>query len=88
MEAVLKEKSIEGVDLSRLITFLQDLESAEPGVFSYSNYDDDPNILPWETVFITKEEWEEHVREVSPSWFINREKMEERLREQETADAE
>ncbi len=36
MEAVLKEKSIEGVDLSRLITFLQDLESAEPGVFSYS----------------------------------------------------
>ena len=49
---------------------------------------DDPNILPWETVFITKEEWEEHVRELSPSWFINREKMEERLRELETAEAE
>lgn len=81
MESVLKEKSIEGVDLSRLITFLQDLESAEPGVFSYSKYHDDPAILPWEDVIISKEEWEEHMRESNPSWFINREKMEERARE-------
>ncbi len=85
-EAVLKEKSIEGVDLGRLITFLQDLERGDLSIFG--KYHDDPNILPWETVFITKEEWEEHVRELSPSWFINREKMEERLRELETAEAE
>ena len=85
-EAVLKEKSIEGVDLGRLITFLQDLERGDLSIFG--KYHDDPNILPWETVFITKEEWEEHVRELSPSWFINREKMEERLRDLETAEAE
>ena len=86
MEAVLKEKSIEGVDLGRLITFLQDLERSDLSVLE--KYHDDPAILPWETVFITKEEWEEHVREVSPSWHINKEKMEERLRELESADAE
>ena len=88
MEAVLKEKSIEGVDLGRLITFLQDLESTEPGAYSHSKYHDDPVILPWENVIISKEEWEEHMRESNPSWHINKEKMEERLRELETADAD
>ena len=86
MESVLKEKSIEGVDLSRLVSFLQDLESGDLNIFE--KYHDDPAILPWEDVIISKEEWEEHVREANPSWFINREKKEERLRELETADAE
>ena len=79
MEAELTNKSIEGVDLGRLITFLQDLERGDLDV--YGKYHDNPANLPWETVYISKEEWEEHVREENPSWFINKEKLEERARE-------
>ena len=86
MEAELTNKSIEGVDLGRLITFLQDLERGDLDV--YGKYHDNPANLPWETVYISKEEWEEYMRESSPSWFINREKMEERARELATAEAE
>lgn len=86
MEAELTNKSIEGVDLGRLITFLQDLERGDLDV--YGKYHDNPANLPWETVYISKEEWEEHVREENPSWFINKEKLEERARELAGSEAE
>ncbi len=88
MEETLKATKIDGIDLGRLITFLQDLESAEPGGYSYSKYHDDPAILPWEDVIISREEWEEHVREENPSWFINKKKLEERARELASTEAE
>lgn len=87
MEETLKAAKIEGVDLGRLITFLQDLDSEEDP-FAFTKYYDDPAILPWENVPISKEEWEEHVRESNPSWNINKEKMEERLRELASTEAE
>jgi len=60
-EAQLKEASFEGIDLGRLITFLRDLESGD-----YERLDlyIDPADLPWETVAITKEQWNEHFREI------------------------
>lgn len=87
MEETLKAAKIEGVDLGRLITFLQDLDSEEDP-FAFTKYHDDPAILPWEDVIISKEEWEEHVREANPSWFINKEKLEERARELAGTEAE
>ena len=59
MEAALSEKKIEGIDLGRLILFLQALEEG-----SAEKYHEDPSILPWETVTISKEEWDEHMREL------------------------
>ena len=58
MEVVLSEKEIEGIDLGRLNAFLQDLEEGKT-----DNYYEDPSILPWETVSISKEEWDEYLRE-------------------------
>ena len=58
MEAALSEKKIEGIDFGRLNCFLQALEEGNA-----EKYHEDPSVLPWETVTISKEEWDEHMRE-------------------------
>lgn len=58
MEDELKSINIEGIDFTRLNSFLKDLEEGNG-----SAYHDDPAILPYETEIISKEEWDEHLRQ-------------------------
>ena len=65
MNELLGEKKIEGIDFARLITFLNYLDLGyDADHTELSIYCDDPAILPWENVTISKEEWDEHLREL------------------------
>ena len=65
MNELLGEKKIEGIDFARLITVLNYLDlGSDADHTELSIYCDDPAILPWENVTISKEEWDEHLREL------------------------